>query len=235
MHARIAPIVAGVLSTVASADIFDPPGEQFHGHSTDSNSGYDDGRGVLFRVTRDVVVTDVGWWNDMPHGSPITFYIWRVEDLDGNLLDGADLISVANTTTGAEGLRAHTTEIEPVTLEAGSAYLLRVKHDVLSKQNWYFHFNNGDFGDPPFYVGDFLVVDGTFAGGMGNTVMARFQINELGCAADFNGDGLVDVLDFVAFQLAWQAGDPSADCDASGTFDVIDFVCFQRLFVLGCE
>jgi hypothetical protein len=55
------------------------------------------------------------------------------------------------------------------------------------------------------------------------------------CPADFNGDGTLSVLDFVAFQLAWQAGDPSADCDASGTFDVVDFVCFQGLFQDGCR
>ena len=55
------------------------------------------------------------------------------------------------------------------------------------------------------------------------------------CPGDFNGDGSLDVLDFVAFQGAWQAGDPSADCDDSGTFDIIDFVCFQGLFVAGCD
>jgi hypothetical protein len=56
-----------------------------------------------------------------------------------------------------------------------------------------------------------------------------------GCAADFNGDGSLDVLDFVTFQEAWQAQDPAADCDGSGTFDVLDFVCFQQVFVAGCS
>jgi hypothetical protein len=55
-----------------------------------------------------------------------------------------------------------------------------------------------------------------------------------GCAADFNGDGSLDVLDFVDFQAAWQAQDPAADCDGSGTFDVLDFVCYQNLFTGGC-
>ena len=56
-----------------------------------------------------------------------------------------------------------------------------------------------------------------------------------GCAADFNGDGELNVLDFVAFQLAWSDQDPLADCDSSGTFDVLDFVCFQSAFLEGCE
>ena len=55
-----------------------------------------------------------------------------------------------------------------------------------------------------------------------------------GCAADFNGDGALNVLDFVAFQGAFVAQDPDADCDGNGLFNVLDFVCFQTLFSAGC-
>lgn len=54
------------------------------------------------------------------------------------------------------------------------------------------------------------------------------------CASDFNGDGQSNILDFVAFQLAFVAGDLAADCDASGTLDILDFVCFQAIFKAGC-
>ena len=54
------------------------------------------------------------------------------------------------------------------------------------------------------------------------------------CAADVNGDDELNVLDFVAFQLLWQAGDPAADCDDNAEFNVLDFVCFQQLFQAGC-
>ena len=54
------------------------------------------------------------------------------------------------------------------------------------------------------------------------------------CPADVNGDGELNVLDFVAFQTLWAGEDPSADCDADGDFNVLDFVCFQQLFVAGC-
>jgi len=57
----------------------------------------------------------------------------------------------------------------------------------------------------------------------------------LACPADFNGDGVLNILDFVAFQLGWQAQDPKADCDKSGEFQVLDFVCFQLLFTEGCD
>ena len=54
------------------------------------------------------------------------------------------------------------------------------------------------------------------------------------CAADVNGDGALNVLDFVAFQEAFVAGEPAADCDGSGAFDILDFVCYQNLFNAGC-
>jgi hypothetical protein len=57
---------------------------------------------------------------------------------------------------------------------------------------------------------------------------------EAGCAADFNGDGSLNILDFVAFQNAFVAGDPDADCDGNGALNVLDFVCFQNLFKAGC-
>lgn len=55
------------------------------------------------------------------------------------------------------------------------------------------------------------------------------------CPADFNDDGALNVLDFVAFQIGWLDGDPFADCDANGVHNVLDFVCFQFLFSLGCD
>lgn len=54
------------------------------------------------------------------------------------------------------------------------------------------------------------------------------------CPADFNGDGVLNVLDFVAFQLAWQAGDVRADVNGDGMLDVLDLVTFQALFEEGC-
>jgi Dockerin type I domain len=54
------------------------------------------------------------------------------------------------------------------------------------------------------------------------------------CAADVNGDGNLDILDFVAFQQLWQQQDAAADCDGNGLFNILDFVCYQQLFQAGC-
>jgi hypothetical protein len=61
-----------------------------------------------------------------------------------------------------------------------------------------------------------------------------YVIGEAGCAADFNGDGALNILDFVDFQTAFVGGDPAADCDQNGLFNILDFVCFQGVFGAGC-
>jgi hypothetical protein len=55
-----------------------------------------------------------------------------------------------------------------------------------------------------------------------------------GCGADLNGDGALNVLDFVAFQQAWVEQSVLGDCDGNGAYNVLDFVCFQQVFAAGC-
>jgi hypothetical protein len=54
------------------------------------------------------------------------------------------------------------------------------------------------------------------------------------CLADVNGDGELNILDFVAFQGEFVAGNDTADCDDDGMLNILDFVCFQQLFQAGC-
>ena len=55
------------------------------------------------------------------------------------------------------------------------------------------------------------------------------------CAADCDGSGDLNVLDFVCFQSMFVAGDMGADCDGNGVLNVLDFVCYQQQFLAGCE
>jgi hypothetical protein len=55
------------------------------------------------------------------------------------------------------------------------------------------------------------------------------------CYADFNNDGQVNILDFVAFQNAFVAGDFEADCNGCGCLNIIQFLCFQQTFEQGCD
>jgi hypothetical protein len=65
------------------------------------------------------------------------------------------------------------------------------------------------------------------------TILVGFNCEA--CPADFNADGVLNILDFVAFQQAFTAGKMGADCDGDGELvNPLDFVCFQMAFVAGC-
>jgi hypothetical protein len=54
------------------------------------------------------------------------------------------------------------------------------------------------------------------------------------CYPDCNGDGALNILDFVCFQGLFQNGDNAADCNGDGALNILDFVCFQGAFQQGC-
>jgi hypothetical protein len=54
------------------------------------------------------------------------------------------------------------------------------------------------------------------------------------CPSDFNGDGVVNSQDFVAFLNAFSVGHDSADFDGNGAINSQDFVAFLNAFVAGC-
>jgi len=57
----------------------------------------------------------------------------------------------------------------------------------------------------------------------------------LDCPADCNGDGMLNIVDFVCFQGLFAANDPAADCNGDGMLNVLDFVCYQSDFEGGCQ
>ena len=57
---------------------------------------------------------------------------------------------------------------------------------------------------------------------------------EATCIADCDGSGTIDLIDFLCYQNAFDAGDPRADCTSDGVLDVFDFLCFLSAFDRGC-
>ncbi len=54
------------------------------------------------------------------------------------------------------------------------------------------------------------------------------------CPADFNGDGVVNTLDVLAFLNAFAAGDPSADFNGDTTINTLDVLAFLNAYAGGC-
>jgi len=55
-----------------------------------------------------------------------------------------------------------------------------------------------------------------------------------GCRADLDGDGVLTLFDFLAFQNAFDMGDLLADFDGDGVLTLFDFLAFQNEFDAGC-
>ncbi|MFI4881201.1 MAG: GC-type dockerin domain-anchored protein [Phycisphaerales bacterium JB064] len=54
------------------------------------------------------------------------------------------------------------------------------------------------------------------------------------CPADLDGDGVLTLFDFLAFQNLFDTGDPRADFDGDGALTLFDFLAFQNAFDAGC-
>lgn len=87
---------------------------------------------------------------------------------------------------------------------------------------------------PGTYRMEVTTLDSPFAGG---GAAYELEANPCGfgaCPADFNGDGVVNVFDFLAFQNAFARGDRCADMDGDGLLTIFDFIEFQNLVARGC-
>jgi len=88
-------------------------------------------------------------------------------------------------------------------------------------------------------VGDTALAEGVTEAWPANdlVVMDDFIFGEpvfLPCFADQDGNGSLDIFDFLAFQNNFDAGDLAADCDGNGELELWDFLCFQNSFSAGC-
>ena len=54
------------------------------------------------------------------------------------------------------------------------------------------------------------------------------------CTADFNDDGIVNTLDFIAFLNAYNEDDPRADINGDGIVNTLDFIAFLNAYNGGC-
>jgi len=70
---------------------------------------------------------------------------------------------------------------------------------------------------------------------MGAGVLAATAASAQECPGDCDGNGVLNILDFVCFQQNWQEQTAFGDCDDNGVYNVLDFVCFQQDWQAGCQ
>jgi hypothetical protein len=57
---------------------------------------------------------------------------------------------------------------------------------------------------------------------------------EGGCDADIDGNGVLDLFDFLGLVNLFNAGEGGADCTGDQARDLFDFLCFTNEFNAGC-
>lgn len=84
--------------------------------------------------------------------------------------------------------------------------------------------------------GPMLFAGGRFtsAGGHASSRIARYGCIRKPCPADVDADGELTIMDWLEFQMLFDARQPSADFDGDGEFTLFDFLRFQDTFQAGC-
>ncbi|MCA9278106.1 MAG: hypothetical protein H6815_04865 [Phycisphaeraceae bacterium] len=57
---------------------------------------------------------------------------------------------------------------------------------------------------------------------------------DIGCYADCDQSGTINIFDYICFGNAYANQDPYADCDQSGMLNVFDYICFGNAYAGGC-
>ncbi|MEO1008780.1 MAG: hypothetical protein AAFX79_09440 [Planctomycetota bacterium] len=65
-------------------------------------------------------------------------------------------------------------------------------------------------------------------------VIYEIFVGRCPCYADFDCNGRLDLLDWLAFLNAFERLEFRADCDGCGEVTIFDFLCFQDRFLAGC-
>jgi hypothetical protein len=105
---------------------------------------------------------------------------------------------------------------------------------VLSQEPPEAHFGLGDSDAPLSWV-SVTWPDGTQTT-LGNVALDQvIDVLHDPCEVDLNGDGVVDMADFIEFGVRFTAGDPTTDLDRDGSLTFMDWLEFQSRSQFGCE
>jgi hypothetical protein len=128
-----------------------------------------------------------------------------------------------------DGLRTHAQgTFEPILGTDGAP--LRWEWNGTMTHNWSSAFSFGD------YAATYRVFVGYFDG----TPYPGYSPGEVTlawawpCDADFNGDTVINSLDFIAYLNGYVANDPKADFNGDTIVNSLDFIAFLNAYVAGC-
>jgi hypothetical protein len=157
--------------------VFDPGNDSYAWFSSNANTIYDQGRGLIFHANEDFTISSVGLTNHVPRNTSITYEIHRITQTLGDLLPGSTLLSSTTFTTSRDGLVDHHTPIDEVSIVAGEDYLLRAVYEEDSIENWFYLFDTVVRPDEPVHLGSVTLLESTAAFNTANFLLPKFTIN----------------------------------------------------------
>jgi hypothetical protein len=125
----------------------------------------------------------------------------------------------------------HSFDFDPVTLKAGTIYWIGVSGNGWEPGQSSLKNPHPDDG----FMAQFSGSNFSFHTSVGDQMFqVRGTLGASSCYADCNGDGSVNIFDFLCFQGLVTTGSPEADCNGDGSVNIFDFLCFQGAVTQGC-
>lgn len=236
----LALVAAAVAASPASAEVIFETNDPFGGPF--GIIGYDvcttQSVALRFIPDRDYTLDRLSMWimsNDFegPSGEIVNVTI-RTDDASGGTSVPGDTIleafEVATSAVGWDPVLETVESSEHPVLKAGERYWLVLMSDAepLFNPVWAWAstglaFMSNTSGDQTEWQ----------AGGDSAAAACIIEGTPV-CRADFDGNGSVNTLDFIAFLNAFNSGDERADFDGNGTINTLDFLAFLNAFNTGC-
>jgi hypothetical protein len=170
-------IFAGSLA--AAAPIAFTPANDTAGqvYTNNANEGWDNHRGIGFQVTATQTLSSAGAWLDLTN-TDLTFAVYEISALQ-DVFFRNKLLASGGSTVSTNGLQWIDYGFAPLTLNAGTNYLIEFSFNGPSNQSFYFNNQNLAWSQ-----GAFTGLEGSLGDDFYNSTVAAFRINALVLAGD---------------------------------------------------
>ena len=145
--------------------------------TTNSNDGYNSGRGDVFQATSTVTVDAVGIYEDL-RGTQLNFAVSQIGAFtpgqSPNVHSGQTILESGSQQVTTNGLQFLDFSFSPLTLVAGNDYDIYFSFSGASNQNFYYGNQNVGFSEAGLSL-----IDGEQGGNTGNSVMPSIRLDEI--------------------------------------------------------
>jgi hypothetical protein len=165
-------IFAGSLAAAAPI-AFTPPNDTTGTvYTNNANEGWDNHRGIGFNVNATQTLSSVGAWLDLTN-TDLSFAVYEISSPQDVFFRNT-LLASGGSTVSTHGLEWIDYGFGPLTLNAGTNYLIEFSFNGPSNQSFYFNNQNLAWSQ-----GAFTGVEGTLGDDFYNSTVAAFRINAI--------------------------------------------------------